>query len=130
MENSFNYNYSAKENEEISAIREKYVPRGETKLDEMKKLDGKVKSAGMIEALCIGIIGSLIFGLGMCFAMQVLGTGALFTVLGVIIGILGAAVMIVAYPIYRKINDKAKEKYSGRILELISEIESKGGENK
>ena len=120
--NTFSYSYSAKENKEIQEIRRRYLPQEETKLEEMKRLDSYVQKSGMVESLCAGILGLLIFGLGMCFAMQVLGSGVFSIVLGVLLGIIGAVIMGFAYPIYRKVFHKAKDKYSPRILELAKEL--------
>ena len=121
---TFVYRYSAKENKEIQEIRKKYLPREESKLEELKRLDYTVQNSGMIESLCAGIGGVLIFGLGLCLAMQVIGSGALTTVLGVLLGIVGMVSMIVAYPIYRKVFTNAKTKYAPRILELTAELTS------
>lgn len=115
----FRYSYSAKQNEEVQAIRNKYLPQTESKLDELKRLDQLVNHAGMAQALAIGILGCLVFGLGMCFAMQVVGKSI---ALGAFIGVWGLAAMIAAYPVYRTIFKKAKAKYQPRILELASEL--------
>ena len=124
QETTFIYNYSAKENKELQEIRSKYLPREESKLEELKRLDYTVQNSGMIESLCAGIGGALVFGLGLCLAMQVIGSGALTTVLGVLLGIVGMVSMIVAYPIYRKVFTNAKTKYAPRILELTAELTS------
>ncbi len=123
---TFDYSYSAKENNEIQEIRKRYLPKEESKLDEIKRLDAKVQNSGMIESLCVGIGGSLCFGLGMCLAMQVIGGGVLWIILGIVIGLIGMAIMLAAYPTYRSRYNKAKEKYAPRILELSSEISSEG----
>lgn len=122
MENTFSYQYSAKENAEVQAIRKKYLPKSESKLEELKRLDGVVQASGMIESLCAGIGGLLIFGLGMCLAMQVIGSGLVMMVIGILIGIVGMAGMLVAYPLYRKVFKRTKEKYTPRILELTAEL--------
>lgn len=119
---TFIYSYSAKDNKEIQEIRSKYLPREESKLDELKRLDSTVQSSGMIESLCLGIGGALIFGLGLCLAMQVIGAGVFAIALGVLLGIIGTAGMIVAYPIYRKIFNRTKAKLTPRILELTAEL--------
>ena len=108
----FTYNYSAKENAEVQAIRQKYLPKNESKLEELKRLDETVQASGMVESLSAGIGGALIFGLGMCLAMQVIGRGIVMMVLGVLIGIAGMVGMLVAYPVYRKIFKRTKEKYT------------------
>lgn len=122
---TFIYSYSAKENKEIQEIRSKYLPREESKLDELKRLDNTVQGSGMIESLCLGIGGALIFGLGLCLAMQVIGEGVIAIALGVLLGIIGTAGMIVAYPIYRKIFNRTKAKLAPRILELTAELSEK-----
>ena len=62
------------------------------------------------------------FGLGMCLAMQVIGSGLVMMVIGILIGIVGMVGMLVAYPVYRKIFKRTKEKYAPRILELTAEL--------
>ena len=72
MENTqnFNYSYSAARNKEVESIRNKYITREETKIEKLRRLDRKVSEAGIIESLATGIIGSLIFGVGMCFGKR------------------------------------------------------------
>lgn len=122
MENTFSYQYSAKENAEVQAIRKKYLPQSESKLEELKRLDETVQASGMVESLCAGIGGALIFGLGMCLAMQVIGSGLMMMIVGILIGIVGIAGMLAAYPVYRKVFTATKEKYAPRILQLTEEL--------
>ena len=120
MENKpFTYNYSAVRNKEVESIRRKYLPEEESKLETLKRLDYKVQSAGMIESLCFGIIGALVFGVGMCFFLEVFAGATWITVLFMIIGTL---LMIPAYPIYRRIAHRTKEKLTPEILRLSEEI--------
>ena len=118
-ESIFRYRYSAKQNAEVQAIRNKYLPREESKLEELRRLDYEVSNAGLPQALAVGIVGCLIFGLGMCITMEVLSGGM---VLGDLIGLCGMAAMIAAYPVYRSCFRKAKTKHQPRILELIAEL--------
>ena len=122
QETTFIYNYSAKENKEVQEIRSKYLPREESKLEELKRLDYTVQNSGMIESLCAGIGGILMFGLGLCLAMQVIGSGVFSIVLGILLGIVGMIGMIIAYPVYRKMMQKAKADYAPRILQLTDEL--------
>lgn len=124
MENNaaFNYTYSAPQNQEVLAIRKKYLPQQETEIDELKRLDHEVQMSGTTESLSVGIIGCLLFGLGMCLAMEVIGSSM---ILGVITGVIGAAVMIAAYPVYRKFNGDTKAKLTPRILELSEKLINK-----
>ena len=117
--NSFSYTYSARENQEVLAIRKKYLPQEESKLDELKRLDNLVQTSGTLESLCAGLGGSMIFGLGMCLAMEVIGH---MRWLGILLGLAGMFGIIAAYPLYRKFFAKAKAQYAPRILELTAEL--------
>lgn len=117
--NTFVYQYSAETNKEVESIRTRYMPREGNKMEQLKSLDRKVRSAGMMTSLCIGIIGVLVFGLGMCF-----GLGALSAPnwLAVLLGVLGALIMIPAYPVYKRIARKTKEQLTPEILRLSDEL--------
>ena len=117
--NTFSYNYSAARNKEVESIRRKYMPHEESKLERLKKLDLRVQMAGMIEGLCFGIIGALVFGIGMCFFLDVFAGAAWLTAL---LMVLGAVIMIPAYPIYRRIARKTKTELTPEILRLSEEI--------
>ena len=120
MENkSFTYNYSAARNKEVESIRRKYMPHEESKLETLKRLDYRVQTAGMIESLCFGIIGALVFGVGMCFFLDVFAGAAWLSALFMIIG---TVIMIPAYPIYRRIARKTKAELTPEILRLSEEI--------
>ena len=124
---SFEFTYSAKHQKEIENIRKKYMPHEESKLDTLKKLDRRVQSAGMIESLCIGIVGALVFGVGMCFGLDALEGADWLTLL---FGILGALIMLPAYPIYKRIARKTKDKLTPEIISLSEEIiNSQGDQN-
>lgn len=116
----FTYNYSADINNEVENIRKKYLPKeGENKLETLKKLDNRVKNAGVIESLSVGIVGCLIFGVAMCFGLKVFSAPTFVTVL---LGVLGVGAMLPAYPLYKRMNNNAKEKFTPQILKLSEEI--------
>ena len=117
--NTFSYTYSATRNKEVESIRRKYLPREESKLEKLKKLDLRVQMAGTIESLCFGIVGALVFGIGMCFFLDVFAGAAWLTAL---LMVLGAVIMIPAYPIYRRIARKTKTELTPEILRLSEEI--------
>ncbi len=120
MENiTFNYTYSAEKNKEVESIRRKYLPHSESEIDTLRKLDARVRTAGVIEGLCIGVIGALIFGIGTCFF---LGVFAGFPWLTALLMITGALVMIPAYPIYRKLAQRTKTELTPEILRLSEKI--------
>lgn len=101
MENkeTFSYTYSAKEQEEIKKIREKYVPKEADKMEQLRRLDASVTQKGTVISLVVGIIGALILGTGMSMCMV---WTELF-VLGIIVGIVGIVMVSAAYPIYDSI---------------------------
>ena len=117
--NTFVYQYSSSTNKEVEKIRKKYTPAEESKMEKLKKLDGRAQSAGMIEALTVGIVGCLIFGLGMCFGLDALKGAEWMTVLFCLIGIV---IMLPAYPVYKYISNKTKAELTPEILRLSEEI--------
>lgn len=126
---SFVYTYSAKEQTELRKIRDKYTAplRSETKMEQLRRLDAGVAQKATSVSLVLGIIGALILGLGMSLAMTDLGavfgaehTAAMF--LGVAIGIVGIALVCLAYPIYNRIVKKEREKIAPEILRLTDEL--------
>ena len=121
MENTtaFTYEYSAQRNREVEKIRSKYLKKEENKLEALRCLDARAGNAGVIESLVIGIIGCLIFGIGMCFGTDVFAGGDWLTVLFIGMGI---ATMIPAYPVYRRISRRVKDRLSPEILKLSEEI--------
>ena len=67
---SFTYTYSAKEQEELKKIRQKYEPKEEDKMDQLRRMDASVTGKATVRALTVGIIGALIMGLGMSLVMS------------------------------------------------------------
>ena len=129
MNNKFNYTYSApteEERREIESIRKKYAPQEQTesKLEKLRRLDGKVKTPATIISLCLGIIGCLIFGLGLTLILE---WDKL--ILGIIVMLPGAVLMALAYPAHVLIIKKNKERYGNEIItlseELLNETEKK-----
>lgn len=120
MENStFTYQYSAAQSREAAAIRKKYVSQEIDKMEYLRRLDEQVQGAGMIESLCVGIIGCLIFGIAMCFGLGVFG--AMWWP-SIPLGLLGLAAMLPAYPLYRYLYHKKKEELAPKILALTEEL--------
>lgn len=122
QENTFSYNYSARENKEVQEIRKKYLPEKENKLEELKRLDKRVQESGTLEALVVGVLGFLLFGTGVCLVIGVIGSGIWMVILGIFLGIIGAAGMIAAYPVYCVVFKKRKTELTPRILELAAQL--------
>ena len=109
------------ENKIAESIREEYTEKKRTKLNELVELDRKAKLPAIIFVYLFGIIGSLVLGTGMCFAMGVL-TIPYGMVIGIVIGVIGIAMVSVNYFLYKMILARGKKKYGARILELSEEI--------
>ena len=118
---TFRYTYSAKEQEEVKQIRQKYMPKEPDKIEQLRKLDERVTRKGVVPALVAGIFGPLILGVGMCCAM--VWDENLF-VPGIIIGLVGMAVAAVAYPLYTSTTRKERERIAPEIIRLANELMS------
>lgn len=127
---SFTYSYSAKEQEEIKKIRERYIAPQEKELDKMeqlRKLDASVTKKGTGTALALGIIGSLIWGSGMSLVMTDIGEmiGLSFGMsmcFGIIVGVVGLSCVALAYPLYNRITKKERERIAPEIIRLTDEL--------
>ena len=104
------------------AIAKDYAPKESSKIIALKKLDNKAKLPATIFTYSFGIISALVFGTGMCLAMQVIGSGLAAMVLGIVVGIVGLAGCGVNYPIYKNMLEKGKAKYAYEIVELARQI--------
>ena len=121
---NFSYTYSAQQQKEVEAIRKKYLPKEENKMEQLRKLHAVPTQKAQSAALTIGIIGTLILGTGMSLAMTQLGAalGNLFMVLGVAVGIAGMVLVALAYPVYNRVLKKQREKIAPEILRLSDEL--------
>lgn len=119
MSEVFEYTYSATQQAEIEKIRKKYLPKEEDKLALLKKLDSDVTKPGTIWSLVLGIVGLLIFGGGMACAMEFADT---LMVPGIILGLVGILILSAAYPVYKKVTEKQREKIAPQILALTEEL--------
>ena len=125
----FSYTYSAKEQAEIRRIREKYTnkPTAEDKMARLRRLDERVTQKAQAVSLVFGVIGALILGLGMSFLMTDLSNllGALRSLaypLGILIGIAGLLLVVLAYPMYHRTVKREREKVAPEILRLTDEL--------
>ena len=54
---------SAKQQEEIEAIRRKYLPKEEDKMEQLRQMDKRVSRKGTIISIIIGVIGIVMIAL-------------------------------------------------------------------
>lgn len=126
-EGTFRYTYSAKEQSEVEAIRKKYLPQEDNKMDRLRKLDRSASQKAQVCALSLGIVGALILGSGMSLFMSDLGAmldlhGNLAMLMGIVVGIIGMVLMALAYPVYNRVLKKARERIAPEILRLTDEL--------
>ena len=130
----FRYTYSAKEQVEIKKIREKYLQKEneqEDKMTRLRRLDAKVKRPANVFDYVFGSIGAIVMGGGMSLVMtdiaESVGISGDPMIMGIAVGVIGLAMALVNYPIYKGILKSRKKKYAQSILELSEKII---GENK
>ena len=121
MNEKSTYSYSAKEIEEIKRIRYKYSEpdKKETKLEQLRKLDKSVNKSATAVSLTVGILGALILGLGMSCIM--VWPEKMF-VPGIIFGIIGIVICVLAYPIHKTKAEKKRKEIAPLILKLTDEL--------
>ena len=117
----FEFTYSAPEQKEARRIREKYLPREQTesKLDRLRRLDRQAERPGTCCSIALGVVGTLLLGTGMSCTMVLTD----YFVLGIVVGVIGMGVMGIAYPVYRTLTRRQREKIAPEILRLSQEIE-------
>ena len=107
-------------------LANEYAPKDTSKVVALRKLDKKAKLPANIFTYSLGILSALVFGIGMCLGMRVIGSGSTASfVAGIIIGIIGMIGMGVNLPIYKKLLEKGKQKYAFEIIQLAKEISDK-----
>ena len=116
---TFTYNYSSSQQAEVKSIREKYIPKEEDKMEQLRRLDESATKPGMIAALVVGILSALVLGVGMCCTMV---WAEQWFIPGIIIGVIGILGVMSAYPIYSHITKKRREKIAPEILRLTDEL--------
>ncbi len=129
---SFIYTYSAEEQKEIRRIRDKYTDSAPKdtkteKIEKIRRLDSEVTRHGMALAISLGIVSTLILGSGMSLIMTDLGellniVSTLKYILGIILGAVGIAGMILANPLYRAVVRAKRKKLAPEILKLTDAI--------
>ena len=115
---------SNNEKEIAERIKNKYIPKvkEQTKIEELKSLDKKVRKPALIFAYVYGVLGSLILGTGMSLLIVNTTISAITLALGLCVGLIGIAMVATTYPIYQKILASRKSKYSNEIIAKSNEL--------
>lgn len=121
QEKMFTYEYNAIQQKEIREIREKYQmkPNEISQMDKLRMLDAGVTKKGSRVSLTVGTLSCLVLGTGMSCVM--VWSEQLF-IIGILIGIVGLIGVICAYPLYKHITKKERERISPEILKLTDEL--------
>lgn len=114
---SFSYTYSPKQQEEVKKIRQKYMPKEESKMEQLRRLDRCAEQKGRMVSLTAGIIGVLVMGGGMSLVMVWENM-----LLGIPLGIAGMALAAAAHPLYVRATKKQREKLAPQILALTDAL--------
>ena len=115
-----NYQASERDQKKAEGIRRQYVSREENKMEQLQKLDSKVKLPGKIVGSILGVIGALVMGAGMSLVM-VWGN----MTMGLALSIPGLAVLLLGFLAYYLITGSRKKKYAAEIMRLSSDVMTK-----
>jgi len=122
--NSFEYTYSAQQKKEVEAIRKKYLPKEEDKMEQLRKLHSIPTQKAQAASIAIGVVGTLVLGTGMSLCMTDLGAvlGNYAMVAGVVLGLCGMVLVAMAYPVYNKVLKTERARIAPDILRLTDEL--------
>ena len=121
--NTFEYSYSApteEEKREIASIRRQYetvLDSPQSKFARLKALDAKVKCTATVVALILGVVGILVFGLGLTLVLEWEQL-----VWGIVVMLVGSVPTSLAYPAHGFFIKRGKKKYGEEILRLSKEL--------
>ncbi len=122
MEDKNSYTYtslSEKERQEVLKIKKEYtLDTGEkSKLEELRRLNKKVKRPSIIVAIVMMVVGTLLFGLGLTMVLE-----WNMLMYGVIVGVIGILTLCITYPTYQAMLQSRQAKYADKILEIAKEL--------
>lgn len=109
----------------VQKIRSQYTGKEHTQLEALRKLDAEVKRPANLFAYTFGSIGAIIMGSGMSLIMTDIGSAIGMEhvmVPGIVVGVIGMAMAIANYPIYKEILSSRRKKYAGQIMKLSDSI--------
>ena len=121
---TFHYTYSAEQQAEIKNIRKKYLAPEENKMEQLRRLDRHAAQKAQAWGLALGVIGALILGSGMSLIMTEFGgfLGGMAMWIGIPVGLIGMALVALAYPVYNFILKRERQRIAPEILRLSDEL--------
>ena len=110
-------------------IRTQYMDKQASELDELRRLDAKVKRPANVFSYVFGSIAAIIMGCGMSLVMtdiaDIIGFSADPMLCGIVIGVVGMILALINYPIHLGMIKARKRKYREKIIELSDKIINK-----
>lgn len=122
--NAFEYTYSAQQQKEVEAIRRKYIPKEEDKMEQLRRLHSIPTHKAQSASIAIGVIGVLLLGFGMSLCMTELGAalGNLALTMGIVVGLAGILLVALAYPVYNRTLKTERARIAPEIMKLADEL--------
>ena len=117
----FEFTYSTSQQEKIERIRKKYLPKQESKMEQLIKLDKQAEKPGQIISITIGVLGCLLLGIGMSCTMVGNVEIGVFA-MGIAVGVIGLILAGVAYPIKQKVTEKERSDLEQDVLSTEKNI--------
>lgn len=108
-----NFQANAQDQKKAESIRRQYIPREDNKIEQLQKLDNKVKTPGKVVASILGVVGALVMGSGMALVMVWENM-----TMGLALSIPGLIVALLAFPVYALITNSRKKKFTSEIMRL------------
>ncbi len=109
----------------VQKIKEEYVTKEYSQLNNLRDLDKKVKRPAIIFTYTLGILSSIILGSGMSLIMTDIGSKIGIShniIIGTIIGLIALIMMGINYPLYKKILNRRRKIYADKIIKISNEI--------
>lgn len=107
------FNATAQDQKKAESIRRQYIPREDNKIEQLQRLDSKVKTPGKVVAGILGVVGALVMGSGMALVMVWENM-----TMGLALSIPGMIVALLAFPAYAVITNSRKKKYASEIMRI------------
>lgn len=112
-----NYNLNEKDYKKAQSIRRGYLTREENKMEQLQRLDSRVKLPGRVVGGILGTIGALVMGAGMSLVMVWENM-----TLGLALGIPGLAVLLSAFLVAYLVTSSRRKKYAAEIMRLSDAV--------
>ena len=109
----------------VEKIRTQYMEKQPTELEELRALDAKVTRPANVFAYTFGSVSAIVMGSGMSLVMTDIGAilGIANPMIpGIVIGVVGLAMALINYPIYKSIMNARRKKYGEQIIALSEKI--------